>query len=216
MSATVSKVEVPDIGDFDEVPVIEILVAVGDTVAPEDPLVTLESDKATMDVPAPFGGVVRELSVEIGDRVKQGTVLMSIEPAQNGSAPAEVASPAPEAKVDVAPAEAAEPEAESPLPVPTTPAEAPAPPEGGNGDAPNGPIYASPSVRRLARELGVELSGVSGTGRKGRITKADVQNRADGGSGTGAGRPGAERPWASASRSPPIPQHKSATRSNEA
>jgi pyruvate dehydrogenase E2 component (dihydrolipoamide acetyltransferase) len=187
---SVSKVEVPDIGDFDDVPVIEILVAVGDTVAAEDPLVTLESDKATMDVPAPFDGVVRELSVEIGDRVKQGSVLMSIEPAQNGSAPAEVAAPAPEAKVDMAPAEAAEPEAESPLPVPTTPAEAPAPPEGGNGDVPNGPIYASPSVRRLAREFGVELSGVSGTGRKGRITKADVQNRTDGGAGNGAGRPG--------------------------
>jgi pyruvate dehydrogenase E2 component (dihydrolipoamide acetyltransferase) len=181
MSATASRVEVPDIGDFDEVPVIEILVAVGDTVAPEDPLVTLESDKATMDVPAPFGGVVRELSVEIGDRVKQGTVLMSIEPAQNGSAPAEVAAPSPEAKVDVTPAEAAEPEAESPLPVPTAPAE-----PGRSHPA----IYASPSVRRQARELGVELSGVSGTGRKGRITKADVQSRADGGSGTAAGRPG--------------------------
>ena len=125
-------------------PVIEILVAVGDTVAAEDPLVTLESDKATMDVPAPFGGVVRELSVEIGDRVKQGTVLMSIEPTQNGSAPAEVAAPTPEAKVDLAPAEAAEPEAESPLPEPPAPTEAPRRPTGSERRSPMDPSTPAP------------------------------------------------------------------------
>ncbi|MEO6858989.1 MAG: dihydrolipoyllysine-residue acetyltransferase [Solirubrobacteraceae bacterium] len=172
MSATLSKVEVPDIGDFGEVPVIEILVAVGDTVAPEDPLVTLESDKATMDVPAPFAGVVRELNVEIGDHVAQGTLLMSIEPSGNGSAPPEVAAPAPEPKVDEVPAELIEPEAESP-----TDGAALAPENGRSHPA----IYASPSVRRLARELGVELTGLSGSGRKGRITKEDVHSRADGG-----------------------------------
>ena len=85
MSATLTKVEVPDIGDFDDVPVIEILVSVGDTVAVEDPLVTLESDKATMDVPAPLAGVVREISVSVGDRVSQGSVLMSVESADGGS-----------------------------------------------------------------------------------------------------------------------------------
>ena len=85
---TLSKVEVPDIGDFDDVPVIEILVSVGDTVAAEDPLVTLESDKATMDVPAPFAGVVREISVAIGDRVSQGSVLMSLEGAGDGDSDA--------------------------------------------------------------------------------------------------------------------------------
>jgi pyruvate dehydrogenase E2 component (dihydrolipoamide acetyltransferase) len=191
MSATVSQVEVPDIGDFDDVPVIEILVAVGDTVAAEDPLVTLESDKATMDVPAPFAGVVRELSVEIGDHVRQGSVLMTIEPADSGSAPAQ--APAPEPKVDEAPAELVAPEAESPVPAAPsesapTPAAAPAPTSTGNGDAASdGPIYASPSVRRRARELGVELSGVTGSGRKGRITKEDVENRADGGPGGGPG-----------------------------
>jgi pyruvate dehydrogenase E2 component (dihydrolipoamide acetyltransferase) len=181
MSATLSKVEVPDIGDFDDVPVIEVLVAIGDTVAAEDPLVTLESDKATMDVPAPFAGVVRELSVEIGDRVHQGTVLMTIEPAADGSEPPEVPAPAPEVKVDEVPAELAEPEAESPIPVPSAEATRGVT----NGD---GPIYASPSVRRLARERGVELRGVSGSGRKGRITREDVENRADGGSGA-AGAP---------------------------
>src|SRR6185437_7170954 len=79
MSATATKVEVPDIGDFDDVPVIETLVSVADSVAVEDPLVTLESDKATMDVPAPLAGVVKEISVSVGDRVSQGSVLMSLE-----------------------------------------------------------------------------------------------------------------------------------------
>ena len=97
MSATLTKVEVPDIGDFDEVPVIEILVSVGDSVAVEDPLVTLESDKATMDVPAPTAGVVREISVSIGDRVSQGSVLMSLEGSDGdagGGEPAEQAAAA--------------------------------------------------------------------------------------------------------------------------
>ena len=79
MSATVGKVTVPDIGDFDDVPIIEILVSAGDTVSAEDPLVTLESDKATMDVPAPFGGVVRDISVSVGDSVSEGSELMTIE-----------------------------------------------------------------------------------------------------------------------------------------
>jgi pyruvate dehydrogenase E2 component (dihydrolipoamide acetyltransferase) len=79
MSATLSRIEVPDIGDFESVPVIEILVAVGDQVSAEDPLVTLESDKATMDVPAPLGGVIREINIKLGDQVSQGSLLMSIE-----------------------------------------------------------------------------------------------------------------------------------------
>ncbi|MHB1568769.1 MAG: biotin/lipoyl-containing protein, partial [Solirubrobacteraceae bacterium] len=85
MTAATTEVTVPDIGDFDEVPVIEILVAVGDTVAPEDPLVTLESDKATMDVPAPRAGVVREIAVRIGDRVSQGTPLLTLADGNGGA-----------------------------------------------------------------------------------------------------------------------------------
>jgi pyruvate dehydrogenase E2 component (dihydrolipoamide acetyltransferase) len=191
MSATASpNVEVPDIGDFDDVPVIEILVAVGDTVAAEDPLVTLESDKATMDVPAPFGGVVKEIHVSIGDSVAQGSPLMTIE-ATDGDAgagePAEQAAAADQA------AEQATPPSES-LEAPEEPspssAEAPASPPSqapqpqANGGEPRnggGPIYASPSARRLARELGVSLEGAQGSGRKGRITKDDVQGMADGG-----------------------------------
>jgi pyruvate dehydrogenase E2 component (dihydrolipoamide acetyltransferase) len=209
MSATATKVEVPDIGDFDDVPVIEILVSVGDSVAVEDPLVTLESDKATMDVPAPLAGVVREISVSIGDRVSQGSVLMSIEGGDGdsgGGEPAEHAAAADRAAaVTTAPAEAEEapsqPEAsaESAPSQPEASAEsAPSPPApapaGANG---GGPIYASPSARRLARELGVDLRAVTGSGRKGRITKDDVQNLADG-KGVAADGPdgGAARPAA--------------------
>ncbi|HEX3691310.1 MAG TPA: dihydrolipoyllysine-residue acetyltransferase [Solirubrobacteraceae bacterium] len=206
MSATLTKVQVPDIGDFDDVPVIEILVSVGDSVSVEDPLVTLESDKATMDVPAPLAGVVKEISVSVGDRVSQGSVLMSLEGGDGesgsddpgGGEPAEQAAAADRgAEATTQPAELLEapshpdasdrdtPEAASDA----APPEAPARTNGG------GPIYASPSARRMARELGVDLRSVAGSGRKGRITKDDVRNLADGkgaGDGTSAGgAPGA-------------------------
>jgi pyruvate dehydrogenase E2 component (dihydrolipoamide acetyltransferase) len=206
MSATLTKVEVPDIGDFDEVPVIEILVSVGDTVAVEDPLVTLESDKATMDVPAPTAGVVREINVSLGDRVAQGSILMSVEggdgdagagePAEQAAAADRSAEPAtvPAESVE-APSQPAEPAQSappaspaspaSPAPTPAQPSAAPARTNGG------GPIYASPSARRLARERGVDLSSVSGSGRKGRITRDDVQNLADGKGTDGAAAPAA-------------------------
>jgi pyruvate dehydrogenase E2 component (dihydrolipoamide acetyltransferase) len=187
MTATGSRtVAVPDIGDFDEVPIIEILVSVGDSVAVEDPLVTLESDKATMDVPAPFAGTVKEISVKIGDRVAQGSVLMTIDASDGdgdagGGEPAEQAAAADQASEQtVVPSEALEapesPDASSePAPARTSEASAPKT-ASGNGA---GPIYASPSARRLARELGVELGGVSGSGRKGRITSDDVRELAD-------------------------------------
>jgi pyruvate dehydrogenase E2 component (dihydrolipoamide acetyltransferase) len=178
MSATALTVEVPDIGDFDDVPIIEILVSPGDTVAVEDPLVTLESDKATMDVPAPVAGVVKTVSVKIGDRVSQGAPLMTIE-STNGSDPAAVAAEDPP--------ESPPPPAQRP---PARTSEAPPKSPGADGD---GPIYASPSVRRLARELGVELGGMSGSGRKGRITKDDVQHAS---AGRGAASPGLDLlPW---------------------
>jgi pyruvate dehydrogenase E2 component (dihydrolipoamide acetyltransferase) len=196
MSATSTKVEVPDIGDFDDVPVIEILVSVGDSVAVEDPLVTLESDKATMDVPAPLAGVVREIGVSVGDRVSQGSVLMSIEAGDGGAAgdgdagagePAEHAAAADrQAAATTTPAESveapAEPTGEAPPPqAAARPAKAPAqPPQAPARTNGGGPIYASPSARRLARELGVDLRSVTGSGRKGRITKDDVQSLADG------------------------------------
>ena len=176
MSTTVQTIEVPDIGDFDGVPVIEILVKVGDTVAVEDPLVTLESDKATMDVPAPLAGVVKEIIVSLGDEVSRGSALMTIEGA-DAAAAVDAVEPPPAAvnaveAVEVVPEAADAAAAEPPPP--------PAPASASNGD---GPIYASPSARRVARELGVELSRVTGSGRKGRITKEDVQRAAGGATG---------------------------------
>jgi pyruvate dehydrogenase E2 component (dihydrolipoamide acetyltransferase) len=172
MTATSAiPVEVPDIGDFEDVPVIEILVSPGDTVALDDPLLTLESDKATMDVPAPMAGTVRELQVKVGDRVSQGTPLLTIEPS-DGAAPAP--SQASAIASDGAPTEAAAPDAvatslaaEPTAPPPVAPPEPPT--ENGRQR-----VYASPAVRRLARERGVDLTAITGTGRKGRITKEDV------------------------------------------
>ncbi|HEY1519787.1 MAG TPA: dihydrolipoyllysine-residue acetyltransferase [Solirubrobacteraceae bacterium] len=182
MSATSGavSVEVPDIGDFTDVPIIEILVSPGDTVAVDDPLLTLESDKATMEVPAPFAGTVGELLVNIGDKVSQGAALLTLSPSGNGDggAPSGDAAPAAEptpaagtkAAGSVDSATQAEEQAAPPAP---PPAEAPAPPaSAGNGA---GPVYASPAVRRIARELGVDLHQVAGSGRKGRITREDVQ-----------------------------------------
>jgi pyruvate dehydrogenase E2 component (dihydrolipoamide acetyltransferase) len=168
-------VEVPDIGDFEDVPIIEILVSPGDEVAADDPLLTLESDKATMDVPAPFAGVVRDLQVSVGDKVSQGMRLLTIEPSGDGAtmsgakataaasdgAPSEASAPA---AVDGA-LQAEPPAAAEPLTAPTDGSQA---------------IYASPSVRRLARERGLDLSQVQGTGRKGRITKDDVKRASSG------------------------------------
>jgi pyruvate dehydrogenase E2 component (dihydrolipoyllysine-residue acetyltransferase) len=189
MSATeLVSVEVPDIGDFTDVPVIEILVKPGDAVAVDDPLLTLESDKATMDVPAPYAGTVRELHVGVGDRVSQGTLLLTLEPS-GGEPEADAPSKASLIASEGVPVEAAAPaaaqsalRAEEAAAAPPHPTAPPAP--SGNG---RDPLYASPSVRRLARELGVDLTAVSGTGRKGRITKEDVRTAS---SGTGPAPPG--------------------------
>jgi pyruvate dehydrogenase E2 component (dihydrolipoamide acetyltransferase) len=189
--AQVTNVEVPDIGDFDDIPIIEILVEVGDTVGVEDPLVTLESDKATMDVPSPVAGVVTELRVAVGDRVKEGTLLLTVD--EGAEAPANVESDlevAPAAELpDHVPANgngsgASAPAAGQP-PADAAPPDVPAAQAAGEAGA-GEPPYASPMVRRLARELGVDLSAVQGTGRKGRIQMEDV--RADG-AATGAAPP---------------------------
>ncbi|WP_354678203.1 dihydrolipoyllysine-residue acetyltransferase [Cupriavidus plantarum] len=166
------EIKVPDIGDYDGVPVIEVHVKPGDTINAEDALVTLESDKATMDVPSPQAGTVKEVKVKVGDNVKEGVVLLILEGAGGGAAapsPA-AAAPAPAAAAAPAPAAAA-PAAAAPAPAPApTPAASPA--QGATGKA----AHASPSVRRFARELGVDVSRVPGTGPKGRITQEDVQN----------------------------------------
>jgi pyruvate dehydrogenase E2 component (dihydrolipoamide acetyltransferase) len=168
-AASAIEVKVPDIGDFGEVPVIEIHVSPGDTVALDDPLVTLESDKATMDVPSPAAGIVEEVLVKLDDRVSEGTPVVMLR--GESSAPGATAEepPEPVAPASDAPGPAAEaPPEPAPTPAPA-PAAAPAPSANG------GPVYASPSVRRLARERGIDLHDLAGTGRKGRITKEDVE-----------------------------------------
>ena len=171
------EVKVPDIGDFSGVPVIEIHVAAGDTVAPEDPLITLESDKAAMDVPSPAEGVVQRLAVSVGDEVSEGDVILTL--SGDGAAPAAAAEDRQAADVqqqEPSPAEVSGTAAAAEASAQAAPSAAPAPaPAGPSGDgAAAGMPHAGPSVRRLARELGVDLATIGGTGEKGRITKEDL------------------------------------------
>ncbi|MBN9008109.1 MAG: dihydrolipoyllysine-residue acetyltransferase [Rhizobiales bacterium] len=154
------EVKVPDIGDFKDVPVIEIAVKVGDIVKIDDPLITLESDKATMEVPSSIAGKIADILVKQGDRVSQGIAIVTVE-ADGASA----AAPAP-AAAPVSPALAA----------PVSPAQKAAPAEAtGPAIADFSGVHASPGVRRLARELGVDLTKLAGTGEKGRVTKDDLK-----------------------------------------
>ncbi|WP_299419710.1 dihydrolipoyllysine-residue acetyltransferase [uncultured Shimia sp.] len=150
------EVKVPDIGDFTDVPVVSVLVSTGDVVAAEDPLIEVESDKATMEVPSPAAGKVVEIKVSEGDAVSEGSLILMLE--AEGAAAAE--APAPKT-------EAAAPAAAAPAPV-----AAPAP--AAVTDAGFGKTHASPSVRAFARQLDVDLAKVNGSGRKGRILREDV------------------------------------------
>ena len=165
--AGVAEVRVPDIGDFKDVPVIEIFVKVGDTVKAEDPIVSLESDKATMDVPAPLSGVVTAIGIKIGDKVSQGSVILSL---ATGDAPAASAAAAPAASS--APALA--------------PAQSIAVAGSAIDEAAFALAYAGPAVRKLARELGVDLGKLKGSGEHGRIVRADVEAFAKGGGAAAA------------------------------
>ncbi len=165
--ANAIEVKVPDIGDFKNIPVIEILVKPGDTVSAEDPLVTLESDKATMEVPSPAAGTVREIRIKVGDKVSEGALVLMLEPGGEAQVAAPKAEPAP------APVAAA-PQAVTP-PAPAKPAPVASPAPAAVDEAAFGKSHASPSVRRFARELGVDLSRVKGSGPKDRVVKDDVQ-----------------------------------------
>jgi len=174
---TATEVSVPDLGDFTDVPVIEIHVAAGDVVSEEDPLITLESDKATMDIPSPAAGTVRELRVGVGDRVEKGSLILLLDtdsaltqpsPTDQQEPPAQEAADPVAAAQEPArrSAEAVPPPMTETMP-PVTAVEA-GPPAGFDG------AHAGPGVRRLARELGMDLAAVPGTGPKGRITKDDL------------------------------------------
>jgi len=166
--ADLIELVVPDIGDFDEVEIIEVLVAVGDTVEENQDIITLESDKAAMEIPSSQAGIIKELKVSVGDKVKQGSVIALLEAGDGAQA-----APVADVKTAVAPTVAAP----ASTPVAEVKAElveiAPFAPDNKAGVK---HAHASPSVRQFARELGVTLTLVSGSGDKGRITKADVQN----------------------------------------
>ncbi len=177
-------VNVPDIGDFKDVPVIEVLVKPGDVVKVDQSLVTLESDKATMDVPSPVAGAVAEVVAKVGDKVSMGVLIARIDaagvdtPAASSSSAAPAETRAPSAPQAPPPAPAAQTVARAP------PAEAAA----GPAKADFSGVFAGPAVRRLARELGLDLNLIRGTGEKGRITREDVKTALAGPAGvTGGG-----------------------------
>ena len=217
----IKEAKVPDIGDYDGVPVIEILVAVGDTVKKDQGLVTLESDKATMEVPSAFAGVVKEIKVKLGDEIAEGAVVALIEVSEGAADAKPAAAPAPTATAETG--AKVEPVAVSPTPDKiaqreiaqerAAPAVAPAasrvlddkpgidpeaspprtPPVEFNADRvlPENVAYASPAVRLFARELGVDLNQVSGSERGGRISKEDVQKYVKGALAGGVAAPAA-------------------------
>src|SRR5262245_5335924 len=166
--AGVADVRVPDIGDFKDVPIIEVMVKPGDTIAAEQPLVTLESDKASMEVPSPLGGKVADLKVKVGDRVSEGTVILTLI-TEAGAAQAARSSARPPAALAPTPGPAT-----TPAPPPATPAAVTIP------DATFAIPYAGPSVRKRARERGIDLRQVKGSGPRGRILPADVDAFAKG------------------------------------
>jgi len=191
----VKEIFIPDIGDFENVEVVELLVKAGDSINVEDSLISVESDKATMEIPAPEAGVVKELKVKLGDTVSQGSLILLLEPASNDSA---VAAPVEEPSAEPAPvattatatattttATTATPQptlapatTAAPTPVKAAPSPTPikASPTAKIDEVAFAKAYATPSVRKFARELGVDLAQVEGTGRKKRITREDVQN----------------------------------------
>jgi pyruvate dehydrogenase E2 component (dihydrolipoamide acetyltransferase) len=166
MSDTID-VRIPNIGDFRDLPIVAVLVKAGDTVALESPLVELESEKATMEVPSPAAGVVQSVTVKLGDKVSEGSTILTLAPAGEASVAAAPPAPAPSAPTPSAP----------PSTVAAAPAPAPAAVPSSNGAAEqNGVVHASPSIRRFARELGVDLHAVEGSGPHARITRDDVQS----------------------------------------
>jgi pyruvate dehydrogenase E2 component (dihydrolipoamide acetyltransferase) len=209
--AEIRNVLVPDIGNFKDVSIIEVSVKPGDTVSAEQALISLETDKATIDVPAPFAGVVKEVKVKVGDKVSEGALIVTIEASGESSPVAPTAAvqippspPLQKGGTDTAPTTPT-PAPKAQAPAPTTTAATPSFEKGGLGGilasdkSPSVSAHASPSIRRFARELGVNLPQVKGSGEKGRVTKDDVQNFVKqalaGGTTTGSGGMPGLLPW---------------------
>jgi pyruvate dehydrogenase E2 component (dihydrolipoamide acetyltransferase) len=175
-------ITIPDIGDFKDVPVIEVLVKVGDTVEAEQPVVTLESDKASMDVPSPAAGKITEIVVKVGDKVSMGTLIAKLDA---GGQAAQTSSD----QEDEADAKEEEDAAEAPETSPVAPSDLPPrpPTAGGPAVADFSGVHAGPAVRRLGRELGLDLNLIKGTGEKGRITREDLKAALSKGAASPAG-----------------------------
>jgi pyruvate dehydrogenase E2 component (dihydrolipoamide acetyltransferase) len=169
VSKEIRPIHVPDIGDYKNVPVIEIMVQVGDTVTAEQSLLTLETDKATMDIPAPFAGVIKKVHVKVGDVISIGSLIMMIESSAADAAQVPASQP-PQSAAPAAPQTSTQPVTG------TTPAALKVIAPESLGDHFTAKSHASPAIRKFARELGVDLSRVKGSGLKGRVTKNDVQN----------------------------------------
>ena len=175
----IQEILVPDIGSFKDVEIIEVLVSVGDSVNVEDSLITIESDKSSMEIPSPVAGVIKELKVKVGDRVSEGSLVLMLEVAEASTAPsdqqpsldsAQPSNPAPTRSQSEVEGNTPKPEARpQPAPSPTAAVK----PEASKLDFSK--AYATPSVRKFARELGADLNKVTGSGRKGRITQEDVK-----------------------------------------
>ena len=170
--AEIKQVLVPDIGDYKDVSIIEVMVKVGDTIKAEDNLVTLETDKAAMEVPSPYTGVIKEIKVKVGDKVSQGSLILLLESSDAAGVPE---SGKPAAAVAPAPVKAAPAVAEkaSAVPVVAQTSQLAAAPILDSTPS-SGKAHASPAIRRFARELGVQVAQVKGSGEKGRVTKDDV------------------------------------------
>ena len=167
-ASAVIEIAVPDIGEDGEVDVIEVLVSAGDVIEEEDGLITLETDKATMDVPSTHAGTVKEVFIKTGDKVKEGSLVIKLETPGGASVETPVAEPVKAATPAPVPAKVASTTAPISSPVPHHPQ--------AGASSSKGTIYSSPSIRRIAREFGVDLTLVKGTGNKGRILKEDVQS----------------------------------------
>src|SRR3989338_10410093 len=185
MHMPVKQILVPDIGNFKDVDVIEVMAKPGDTVRAEDALITLETDKATMDVPSPFAGVVKEMKIKAGDKVSQGALIALVETSEETAAKSTTSAWAANAvSADVGRAMPAMAGAARPTEKTAAPATQAHSPDGttsqvagyDKGGAGEGLAHASPAIRRFARELGVDLAQVEGSGEKGRVTKDDVQS----------------------------------------
>jgi pyruvate dehydrogenase E2 component (dihydrolipoamide acetyltransferase) len=193
--ANVKSITVPDIGDFKGVGIIEILVKPGDTVSKEQSLLTLESDKASIEVPSPEAGVIKELKVKIGDKVSQGDVIMTIDAIATAAETKKAESKATAAAAPKAAPQAARPASAAPRSAPAASAITTTLPPINEGHF--GKAHASPSIRKFARELGADLGRIGGTGPKGRILREDILNyvkRILSGAATAGGMPGVSPP----------------------